>query len=97
VTGTSSGLGLETARCALAHGDKVVATLRKPSVLAEFASKYPSSQLLLVKLDVTNQQEIKEAFQKAKDAFGRIDVVVNNAGIVIAGEAEGTPEEAARK
>ena len=69
-------------RCALAHGDKVVATLRKPAVLADFASKYPSSQLLVVRLDVTNEQEIKEAFQKDKVVFGRIDIVINNAGIL---------------
>ncbi|RPD70015.1 NAD(P)-binding protein [Lentinus tigrinus ALCF2SS1-7] len=85
------------ARYALAQGDKVVATLRKPNALASFASKYPSSQLLLIKLDVTNQQEIRDVFHKAKDAFGRVDVVFNNAGIVIAGEAEATPEESARK
>ncbi|KAI0697225.1 NAD(P)-binding protein [Cerioporus squamosus] len=97
ITGASSGLGLEMARCALAHGDKVVATLRKPAALADFASQHSSSQLLVVKLDVTNEHEVKEAFQKAKDAFDRIDVVVNNAGIVIAGEAETTPEESARK
>ncbi len=84
-------------RTALAHGDKVVATLRKPAVLADFASKYPSSQLLVVKLDVTSQQEIKEAFQKAKAAFGRVDVVFNNAGIVVSGETEGVPEESARR
>ncbi|RPD54574.1 NAD(P)-binding protein [Lentinus tigrinus ALCF2SS1-7] len=84
-------------RCALAHGDKVVATLRKPAVLADFASQYPSTQLLVVELDVTNESEIKEAFQKAKDAFGRIDVVFNNAGIVVSGETEGIPEDAARK
>ncbi|RDX40713.1 NAD(P)-binding protein [Lentinus brumalis] len=97
ITGASTGFGLEMTRTALAHGDKVVATLRKPAVLADFASKYPSSQLLVVKLDVTNQQEIKEAFQKAKAAFGRVDVVFNNAGIVVSGETEGVPEESARR
>ncbi len=97
VTGASTGFGLEMARCALAHGDKVVATLRKPAVLADFAAKYPASQLLVVKLDVTNPQEIKDAFQQAKAAFGRIDVVFNNAGYIVAGETEALPEDAARK
>ncbi|RDX45911.1 NAD(P)-binding protein [Lentinus brumalis] len=97
ITGASTGFGLEMARCALAHGDKVVATLRKPAVLADFAAKYPASQLLVVKLDVTNAQEIKDAFQQAKAAFGRIDVVFNNAGYIVAGETEALPEDAARK
>ncbi|RPD54594.1 NAD(P)-binding protein [Lentinus tigrinus ALCF2SS1-7] len=97
LTGTSTGFGLQMARCALAHGDKVVATLRKPDTLADFASKYPASQLLLVKLDVTNKQEVKDAFQKAKDAFGRVDVVFNNAGFMVAGEAEAIPDDSARK
>ena len=84
-------------RCALSHGNKVVATLRKPAVLAEFASKYPASQLIIAKLDVTKPQDIKDAFQKARDAFGRVDVVFNNAGYIVGGEAEGTPDDLARQ
>lgn len=84
-------------RCALAHGDKVIATLRKPTVLADFAAEYSASQLLVVKLDVTNEKDIKEAFVAAKEAFGRIDVVFNNAGVVVSGETEGIPEDSARK
>ncbi|RDX44658.1 NAD(P)-binding protein [Lentinus brumalis] len=97
ITGTSSGFGLEMTRCALARGDKVVATLRKPAVLADLAAKHPPSQLLVVRLDVTNPQEIKDAFQQAKAAFGRVDVVFNNAGFIVAGETEAVPEDAARK
>lgn len=83
-------------RFALSHGEKVVATLRKPSVLAELASQYPSSQLVVVKLDVSNHEEIKDAFRKAKKAFGRVDIVFNNAGYGVLGEAEGTPDDRAR-
>ena len=55
-------------RCALAHGDRVLATLRKPSVLADFASKYSSTQLVVAKLDV---------FIKAVlEIVGDIDVTV---------------------
>ena len=96
VTGSSSGFGLEMARCALGHGDKVVATLRTPEVLKEFAAQYTPEQLLVVKLDVTKPEEIKEAFRQAKAAFGRVDVVFNNAGYVLAGEVEGVPDEPAR-
>lgn len=84
-------------RCALSHGDKVVATLRKPAVLADFASQYQASQLILVELDVTKPQDIRAAFTRAKATFGRVDVVFNNAGFIVAGEAEGTPDDLARQ
>ncbi|KAM5540092.1 hypothetical protein V8D89_006232 [Ganoderma adspersum] len=96
ITGASSGFGLEAARLALAKGDRVVATLRRPEVLNDFAAQHPASQLLVLRLDVSKPGEIKEAFAKAKAAFGRIDVVFNNAGCAVAGEAEGVPVEAAR-
>ena len=85
------------ARYALARGDRVVATLRKPEVLKDLASQYPPARLLVLKLDVTKHQEIKAAFVKAKEAFGRIDVVFNNAGWLVVGETEAHPEEEARK
>ena len=97
VTGTSTGFGLAMARNALGNGDRVVATLRKPEVLQDFASQYPSNQLLVLRLDVTKPQEIKDAFTKAKEAFGRVDVVFNNAGVIVLGEVEGTPDDTARK
>ena len=88
VTGTSSGFGLEMARLALANGERVIATLRKPEVLNDFASQYTSQQLLVLRLDVSQPAEITAAFAKAKAAFGRVDVVFNNAGYAVAGEAE---------
>ena len=97
VTGASSGFGLEMTRYALERGDRVVATLRNPAVLAEFTSSYSSTQLLVTRVDVTKYEEIKAAFQLAKETFGRVDVVFNNAGHALAGEAETTPEEPARK
>nr|VWP01366.1 Trihydroxynaphthalene reductase (EC (T3HN reductase) [Ganoderma boninense] len=96
VTGASSGFGLEMARCALAHGDRVVATLRRPEVLNEFAAQYTPKQLLVLRLDVSKPDEIKDAFAKAKTTFGRIDVVFNNAGYAFAGEVEAVPDEPAR-
>ncbi|RDX50936.1 NAD(P)-binding protein [Lentinus brumalis] len=96
ITGASSGIGFEMARCALEHGDRVVATLRKPSVLDSFASKYSPTQLILVKLDVTNHAEIKQAFQRAKEAFGRVDIVLNNAAYGVIGEAEAVSDDLAR-
>ena len=96
VTGTSSGFGLEMARYALARGDRVVATLRNPEVLNDFAAQYNPAQLLVLRLDVSKPDEIKPAFAKAKEVFGHIDVVFNNAGYVILGEVEAIPDEAAR-
>ncbi|KAH9914373.1 NAD-P-binding protein [Epithele typhae] len=96
ITGTSSGFGLEMARCALGHGDRVVATLRNPSTLSTLSAQYPAAQLLVTRVDVTHPKEIKAAFALALDTFGRVDVVFNNAGYVLAGEAEGTPDADAR-
>ncbi|KAM5545437.1 hypothetical protein V8D89_000897 [Ganoderma adspersum] len=96
ITGTSSGFGREMARVALANGDRVVATLRKPEVLNDFASQYTPEQLLVTRLDVSKPDEIKAAFAKAKETFGRVDVVFNNAGYAVAGELEGMPDEPAR-
>ncbi|KAK7043903.1 hypothetical protein VNI00_008069 [Paramarasmius palmivorus] len=96
VTGASVGLGLSVVEHVLAKGDIAVATLRKPEVLSELQSKYDSSKLLLVKLDVTKPEEIKAAFAEAIAKFGRVDVVYSNAGYGSCGEIEGTPDDIAR-
>ncbi|KAI0668233.1 NAD-P-binding protein, partial [Trametes maxima] len=96
VTGTSSGFGRETVIQLLNAGEKVVATLRKPEALADLSKKYSSDRLRVVKLDVTKPAEIKAAFAEAKAAFGRIDVVFNNAGYVAIGESEAFPDDVAR-
>ena len=83
-------------RLALSKGERVVATLRRPEVLQSLASQHPSLQLLVLRLDVSQPAQITETFAKAKAAFGRVDVVFNNAGYGVAGEAEAVPPEAAR-
>ncbi|KIK91771.1 hypothetical protein PAXRUDRAFT_148756 [Paxillus rubicundulus Ve08.2h10] len=97
ITGSSSGFGRSMVELLLKKGDKVVATLRKPADLADLAAEYPTSQLVVVKLDVSQSLEISPAFEKARQAFGRVDVVFNNAGQFVIGEVEGVPEEDARK
>ncbi len=84
------------ARCALANGERVVATLRKPEVLNDFKAEYTPEQLLVLRLDVSKSDEIKAAFAKAKEVFCRVDVVFNNAGYAVMGELESMPDELAR-
>lgn len=97
VTGSSSGIGRLTVEAALRSGDSVVATLRKPSVLASLQVEYPPERLLVLPLDVSSASQISDAFKRAAETFGRIDVVVNNAGYYFISDAEGVPEDQARK
>ena len=97
VTGTSSGLGKSFVEAVLASGERVVATLRKPEVLAYLKDSYTPEQLLVQQLDVVNDEQIEAAFAATKEHFGRLDVVVNNAGYGLFGEAEGLPLDEARE
>lgn len=96
ITGTSTGIGRELAETALAKGYKVVATARKPEVLGDLAEKYPET-VLTVKLDVTDKEDVAEAVNKAVEKFGRIDVVVNNAGYGLLGAVEEPSDEQIRR
>ncbi|EMD34262.1 hypothetical protein CERSUDRAFT_117138 [Gelatoporia subvermispora B] len=97
ITGSSQGLGKALLEEVLERGERAVATARKPEVLAPLAEKYPTSQRLLQPLDVTNEAQIIEAFEATEKHFGRLDVVVNNAGYGLKGEIEAIPEDQARK
>ncbi|KAI0775584.1 NAD-P-binding protein [Trametes elegans] len=88
ITGTSTGLGSSLAEIALEKGDKVVATARNPAALDSLVAKFPKERLLTVKVDVTVPEDITAAFERAKEVFGRLDVVVNNAGYSDLGEVE---------
>jgi NAD(P)-dependent dehydrogenase (short-subunit alcohol dehydrogenase family) len=95
ITGTSSGFGRILAEQILAKGERVVATARKPEVLRDLIEKYPDAARA-VKLDVTNPADVKSAIQIAVKEFGRIDVLVNNAGYALAGAIEETSDEQIR-
>ncbi|KAF5328420.1 hypothetical protein D9619_013276 [Psilocybe cf. subviscida] len=97
VTGSSSGFGRAVTEAALAEGNSVIATLHTPTDLDDLATSTASSQLLIVKCDVTNKQDIRRMFESGIEKFGHIDIVFNNAGYGILAEIESTPEEAARQ
>lgn len=96
ITGTSSGFGRALAEEVLAKGDRVVATARKPEVLQDLIEQYPSAARA-VKLDVTNTGDVKNSVREAVAEFGRIDVLVNNAGYALVGAIEETSDEQIRQ
>ena len=79
VTGSASGLGRNVAEAVLTSGDRLVATARDPRRLEDLAKKY-EDQVRTASLDVADEDAAKAAVQSAVAAFGRLDVVVNNAG-----------------
>jgi NAD(P)-dependent dehydrogenase (short-subunit alcohol dehydrogenase family) len=87
ITGSSTGLGRKLAEAVLAKGDRVVATARKEANVADLEQQYPN-YARAVRLDVTDLSQVKASVQAAIDAFGRIDVLVNNAGYGLCGAVE---------
>jgi NAD(P)-dependent dehydrogenase (short-subunit alcohol dehydrogenase family) len=79
ITGCSSGIGRAIAEAALEHGDRVVVTARVVDRVTDLAARYPHRSLALP-LDVTKAEQITRAVTQTEEAFGRIDVLVNNAG-----------------
>jgi len=91
ITGASSGFGDAIAREALGRGDRVVATARDPKALAELARVAPE-RVHALQVDVTRPDEIAAGVTAALARFGRIDVLVNNAGFSIVGAVEETSD-----
>jgi NAD(P)-dependent dehydrogenase (short-subunit alcohol dehydrogenase family) len=96
VTGSSRGLGRALVEQLLDAGERVVATARKPSDLAELAPRY-GERMKLVELDVTSPEQASLAVKIAVDTFGRIDVLVNNAGYAHTDSAEHLPLDEFRR
>jgi NADP-dependent 3-hydroxy acid dehydrogenase YdfG len=92
ITGTSRGFGRIWAEAALQRGDKVAATARKLSSIAALKEKY-GANVLTLELDVTNNEQVKAAVTQAYNYFGRLDIVLNNAGYSLVGTIEESTAE----
>jgi NADP-dependent 3-hydroxy acid dehydrogenase YdfG len=89
ITGTSRGFGRIWAQAALERGDKVAATARNVASIADLQQKY-SENVLTLELDVTKPEQVEKAVKQAHAHFGRIDVLLNNAGYALVGTIEET-------
>ena len=96
ITGASKGFGFEIAKAALQAGQKVVATVRSNADGLRSALQNDGS-LEVVTLDVTNEGDVAAGIQKAIDRFGRIDIVVNNAGYGLLAATEEASDTEVRK
>ncbi len=95
ITGTSRGFGREWTKAALERGDRVAATARDTSTLEDLKAEHGDSLLAMV-LDVTDREAAFGAVSQAHEHFGRLDVVVNNAGYGHFGMVEEISEQEAR-
>ncbi len=89
ITGISSGLGKALAESVIENGDFVIGTYRNQSQVNEFNTKYAGKAHSIL-LDITSEQNIEKSVSKIISEFGKIDVLVNNAGIGFAGAVEET-------
>jgi NAD(P)-dependent dehydrogenase (short-subunit alcohol dehydrogenase family) len=95
ITGTSKGFGRIWAEAALERGDRVAATARDPQTLSELVERYGDA-VLAQQLDVTDKAQVDATVRQAHEHFGRLDVVVNNAGYGLFGTIEEVSEAQAR-
>lgn len=87
ITGSSRGFGRVWAEAALRRGDKVAATARKLASIADLKEQF-GENVLTLELDVTKQEQVKAAVEQAYAHFGRLDIVLNNAGYSLVGTIE---------
>ncbi|WP_405908889.1 MULTISPECIES: oxidoreductase [unclassified Streptomyces] len=95
ITGSSRGLGRALAEAVLAAGHQLVATARKPEQLDDLVRRF-GDRVRTVALDVTDPAAARAAVQQAVDSFGRLDVLVNNAGYADVASIEDVTEDAFR-
>jgi NAD(P)-dependent dehydrogenase (short-subunit alcohol dehydrogenase family) len=95
ITGTSKGFGRVWAQAALMRGDRVAATARNPDALGPLVERF-GDQIAPITLDVTDKAAVDSAVSEAHKRFGRLDVVINNAGYGLFGTIEEVSEAEAR-
>ncbi|RYG85889.1 MAG: SDR family NAD(P)-dependent oxidoreductase, partial [Alphaproteobacteria bacterium] len=95
ITGASRGFGRIWAEAALQRGDKVAATARKLEDVADLAERFGDAVLPLA-LDVTDAEQVRQVVAQAHAHFGKLDVVLNNAGYALVGTIEEANEEEVR-
>jgi NADP-dependent 3-hydroxy acid dehydrogenase YdfG len=95
VTGASSGIGQATARVLAAQGAAVALAARRKDRLEMLAAEIEDhgGQALVIEADVTSQTQAKEVVERTVAKFGRLDLVINNAGVMLLGPAENAPLE----
>ncbi len=91
ITGASRGFGRIWAEAALGRGDKVAATARRVADVDDLTKRFGDAVLPLA-LDVTDPEQVKQTIQQAHAHFGRLDIVLNNAGYALAGTVEEASE-----
>jgi short-subunit dehydrogenase len=96
ITGISSGLGKALAQTVIENGDFVIGTFRNQTQTDTFNNQYKDEAFALT-LDITKETEIEKAVTLVKDRFGKIDVLVNNAGFGFAGAIEETSTDETRE
>ncbi|WP_222193061.1 SDR family oxidoreductase [Modestobacter italicus] len=95
ITGVSSGFGRQLAEQLLARGDRVVGTVRRPDAVADLLDTHPDT-FAVQRLDLTDTDRIRPVVDDAQAHFGRLDVVVSNAGYGLFGAAEELSDEQVR-
>jgi NAD(P)-dependent dehydrogenase (short-subunit alcohol dehydrogenase family) len=95
ITGVSRGLGRAFAEVALQHGDRVAATVRSRAAASDLADQF-GDRVIVLELDVTDRPAVFAAVEEVASRWGRIDVLVNNAGYGLAGAVEEVTEQLVR-
>lgn len=96
ITGSSRGFGRIWTEAALERGDKVVATARKLDSIYDLQERY-GENVLTLELDVTNTNQVKAVVEQAHSHFGRLDIILNNAGYSLVGTIEEADLDDVRK
>ncbi len=95
VTGASSGIGEATALALAAEGAKIAAAARRSDRLAALVKRIEErgGQAIALVVDVSEGDQVREMVQRARDRWGRLDLLINNAGVMLLGQIEGANVE----